>query len=886
MYEDASYYSSYVEPPAKHQSGTNAHRRKSLLMPLKVKSNANGDVVASVATEKMAVFAQRSPPQATLNRRAESFADFYHAAERVLGDPNGQTLRERTRVSHWSDVSLPQSCTEDQWSKRVEDDLLEARHNRYSQYQRQLESSLSYLDSLSFEASSTLQVLSKLSGSFKSVEARTIAFHKQCEDMITEERRSSALAGSLSENLQYYGFLEPITKRLNAPGAGSFVRSFEFSDMLARLDECLEYMQSHPSHREASMYKSRYRLLLTRGLTLIRVNFVSALREISHDITRRIADKQLNETTMSTLLYAKFRLGSSELKVTAQEIKKRALIPLGSEQDAEAEYQSLMNELYTNYSAIRGKLVLPLIWKKLNEAALAPSTSTDLVAFSRTALGYMRGICSDEFELWGEWFDGVDGLYDYLETLCEPLNDCLRPRIIHEADLLKLCELCTLIQTRYFRESDDDLDLPKNDDFDYSPLVLPILEDSQTRLVFRTQAILRDDIENFKPKPNDLCSPITSQPADGESGGTFGPVMSGKRGTIVDKPDPPGLLSQYEHAESLNSENALEDLPYGLDNEISFDDWYPTLRKAIWLLSRIYRLVNSAVFDDLAHQIVHHTTLSLTRGSQTIITMRGPKDQEAVLDSHLFLLKHFLILKQQIVAFDIEYVTADVSFDFSGVTNTFYELRERGGLFDPRNLWRLVGGVGSASGVASLLPRVVENMLDAKVELDTRLRGVITDFTTLLCQRFTAPIDEATKSKKNVNVADLVKQLQFRIETGLPKVRTKMSEWIEDDRTRETLIQAIQEQVVQAYEGFVETWQQGPGSNNGQGFRGRLKVTPNGKGREDEVWDSDTFADWCANAFRVGRSVNAAARPDWEAFDRMRESPLVSRGSSPSMLNV
>jgi len=55
-------------------------------------------------------------------------------------------------------------------------------------------------------------------------------------------------------------------------------------------------------------------------------------------------------------------------------------------------------------------------------------------------------------------------------------------------------------------------------------------------------------------------------------------------------------------------------------------------------------------------------------------------------------------------------MTGSISLDFSGVTSTFWELRGCGGLFSPRNLMRLVG--------RGLLPRVVENMLDAKVELD------------------------------------------------------------------------------------------------------------------------------------------------------------------------
>lgn len=55
------------------------------------------------------------------------------------------------------------------------------------------------------------------------------------------------LANELGQNLKYYAFLEPVTRRLNAPGAGNFVRSKEFSEMLSRLDDCLEYMASHVS---------------------------------------------------------------------------------------------------------------------------------------------------------------------------------------------------------------------------------------------------------------------------------------------------------------------------------------------------------------------------------------------------------------------------------------------------------------------------------------------------------------------------------------------------------------------------------------------------------------------------------------------------------------
>ena len=114
-------------------------------------------------------------------------------------------------------------------------------------YLEELRSTESYMETISFDTSKTIDILSSLSQAFKVVDTQTTAFQTQCEDLIVEQRRLETLADNIGENLQYYSFLEPITRKLNAPGAGNFVRGKEFSDMLARLDECLEYMGGHVS---------------------------------------------------------------------------------------------------------------------------------------------------------------------------------------------------------------------------------------------------------------------------------------------------------------------------------------------------------------------------------------------------------------------------------------------------------------------------------------------------------------------------------------------------------------------------------------------------------------------------------------------------------------
>ncbi|KAI9707661.1 MAG: Golgi transport complex subunit 3 [Candelina mexicana] len=842
MYEDA-WYNAFVpsSQPAAATLQTSKHRRReSLLKQPNESSQADtnraggiGDIVEEPESTRI------GPPAATVARRAKSYSDFYDV---VRAQIKSNIPTEKTAVGGAS--SIKSELEFGDWYHQIEDELLEASQEEYQSYQDQLCLFENHLDSLLASTNSTLDLLSSLAESFQTVEAQTTAFQAQCQGLLADQRRITDLADDLGENLQFYRYLEPITKRLNAPGAGNFVRGKEFSEMLANLDRCLEYTQAHPGHREAQTYRSRYRLLLTRALTLIRVHFVNSLKDIAVDVSKRIADRQLNDTTMSALLYAKFRVGASELKEVGQEIQKRAVTSFGAEPGAEAEYQSLMNELYQSYSSIRGRLVIPIVRKKIGDIAMAPSTANDLVAFARTSIGYIRGMCFDEYELWVEWFEDREALYEFLETLFEPVYDYLRPRIIHENQLIKLCELCTLLQTRYMSDQEEDPEPLEDNQLDFSLLVQPTLEDAQTRLVFRAQAVLRDEIENYRPKAEDLKYPPRMS-GDYKTGKSNRPATSGRKDSVAAPTTPMPQTPLVVDKDGDGDGNT--EPTWNLDTESTSKSWYPTLKKAIWLLSRIYRLVNSTVFDDLAHQIVHQTTLSLHLAASQINT------KATNLDAQLFLIKHLLILKQQIVAFDIEFVTSDVSFDFSGVTNTFWELRERGGLFNPRNLLRFVNG--------GLLPRVVENMLDAKAELDGRLRTVINEFTRNLAGRMTSAVGERPLSKGGADRSVAAKAVKEAIEKEVPLLRRKLNEYLDDFRTKETLVGAVQDQAVQNYETFYEKYS---AALNGNGkAAGR-----NGKGREEDIWDVDTFAEWTDGVFRVGRVSFRGADVDSRSISR------------------
>lgn len=543
------------------------------------------------------------PPSATIARRAQSYSDFHDAVvahtkrERKLQRKRSLENTLRFEESLQSDLDFAT------WYTTIDEELLEQSHEEYSLYQEQLQLSHQHLDAVLESTTSTLSLLDSLSESFRAVEEQTTAFQAQCESLISEQRRITGLASDIDENLRYYAYLEPMTRRLNAPGASNLVRDKDFPEMLANLDNCLEYMQEHPGQSEAPTYRSRYRLLLTRALTLIRVHFTNSLRTLAADVSQRIADKQLNDTTQSALLYAKFRVGAPELKHLGLEIQKRAVLAPGADAGGEAEYQSLVNELHQSYSATRGRLLFPIITRKMNEIAALDNAAGDLVTFARSAIGFVRGICLDEYDLWTDWFSGDGGLYEFLEAIFEPLYDHLRPKTIHETRILKLCELCTFIQTRFMEEEDDDDIMspidgrPQKKGLDFAPLIQPALEDAQTRLVFLALAVLRDDIENYKPKPEDLDYPATAKrasttttngkrvPLSGRKGPAEAQTPNPKTPTFVDEDDGASVFeSQFAHVDKQSTTS------------------YPTLRKAVWLLSRIYRLVNVG-HDSLSHHV-------------------------------------------------------------------------------------------------------------------------------------------------------------------------------------------------------------------------------------------------------------------------------------------
>jgi len=183
------------------------------------------------------------------------------------------------------------------------------------------------------------------------------------------------------------------------------------------------------------------------------------------------------------------------------------------------------------------------------------------------------------------------------------------------------------------------------------------------------------------------------------------------------------------------------------------------------------------VFDDLAHQVVHLCIASLFNASGMLAAKK-----KSQLDADLFLIKHLLILKEQVGAFDIEYVRPETEIDFSGVVHRFREFSKmESGLFSPTALRKVVQ-----------LPEVVENMLDAKEELDGKLRIAINSFTTTTAEAISSTLaGKSNADTKEEEIKAAAEKFREIAEKSLPSVQQKTEEYIGDARTTNILVNAV-----------------------------------------------------------------------------------------------
>ena len=499
---------------------------------------------------------------------------------------------------------------------------------------------ISLCDSTTSHITEIITNLERMKEGYDLVARETIASQETVKDQNQEQQNLFKLADNLTQHLHIFESLDPITRQLNAPGSDLVSRP-EFQTLLQQIDEAITFASANPTFRDAELYLLRFRQCMTRALTMMRSYFTSSIRSTTAEVSKMT----LNENTQTALLYAKFQVNAPRLKRAVIELEKRAT----------AEYSSFISDCWNAYFASRKRLVLPVITKRMAEIPTGIAINA-----ARTGLSFMRTLTSDESDLYYAHFDASDTpeLGAFFSTLWLPFVDVVRPRIIQETQLTMLCDICSLLKS-----ADTMLQHVK-----------PILEDTESRIIYIANSLAIRDIQHYHPQDSDLAYPANLS-------------------RILIKAD---------------SESAA-----------AFTGWYPPLYTTMWILSRIHTLVNPRVFNMLAHDISRHCIASLVSAHKLIKPHK---------DADLFLIKHLLILRDQLASFDVDQGPPDVNVDFSGVTGA---------------LWNLFSSATVRRPSASSF--LVENTMDARDELNARLRDAITRITESTAKKIMDDDNETTR---------------------------------------------------------------------------------------------------------------------------------------------
>lgn len=574
--------------------------------------------------------------------------------------------------------------------------------------------------------------------------------------------------------------LTDVTKKLNNLNLKFLSRKKENVVSIAnKLFESLDFLEQHTTFKDYENYKFKFKQQLVKLCdTLVKYLIQIFLQNAINDVSANLA--KLNESSNAqsareTLLYNKFAMNCNDFSFF-QNIILNSFVKYGSTKFFTKDLQRCMEQTYNNYFEMREKLLKQYIWLQVDAIVLNDKDNGSLMKFIQDNILYFSSLFEKELEIFNKFFnqdfDGkTDVLNEWFMSLCEPFYDSCRIRVIRESNISLLCDCVTLLSKYYeFEDGSQEYEIQFKH-IKFNKIFEPIIQDIQSRLIFKSQLYVEKNIINYKPSSTEFQ--IT--------GGKQSLAQLRKKNLIND--DNAELLNQY-----------LETLLV-FNTEVNHSYYLPML-KSLALLSKLYQMISSTIFDELAHQIVHDGLVSMELAWQ--------KSGKPTLDKTLVYLSNLLFFKDQIQNFDIQYVSTETYIDFSGVNGLWSLLNSTiektsqppqiPSRFDREN-GTLSNTLTSLAN--NFMPKVVNNMLDARTELIVELRNVINLFTQLSTDLITKNLfnKESREADEVGNSSNLVQS----VEEEIPRIFKEISLHFNDETVISQLMQSVKENLIAEY---------------------------------------------------------------------------------------
>ncbi|WVZ65610.1 hypothetical protein U9M48_014942 [Paspalum notatum var. saurae] len=655
------------------------------------------------------------------------------------------------------------------WFAELESAMKSETEEKYRLYENTLEERVNTCDGILKQVDDTLNLFEELQSLHSSVATKTKTLHDACDQLLVEKQRLIEFAEALRSRLNYFDELENVSSSFYSQNMN--IGNEQFLPLLKRLDDCISYVESNPQYAESAVYLVKFRQLQSRALGMIRSHVLSILKGASSQVQAAIrsSDSSKNivtEGVEASLIYVRFKAAASELKPMLSEIESRS---------SRKEYAQILSECHSLFCEQRLYLIRGMVQQRISEFARTEA----LPSLTRSGCAYLMELallaCQFEHQLFAHFFPSsaadVSSMAPLMDPLCTHLYDTLRPRLIYEGNIDSLCELVDILKVEVLGEQ---LSRRGESVAGLRPILQRILADVHERLAFCARTHIREEIANFRPSDEDL--------------------------------DYPGKLERSVDTSS----SAIVG-----DNSDTYVTWYRPLEKTVSCLSKLYRGLEPSVFTGLAQEAVEVCSTSLLSASKAISKKAAP------MDGQLFLIKHILILREQIAPFDIEFSVTHKELDFSHLLDHLRRiLRGQVSLFD----WSR-----STSLARTFSPRVLENQIDARKELEKSLKATCEEFimsiTKLVVDPMLSFVTKVTAVKVALSsgsqgqkldsvlakplkdqafaspdkVAELVQKVSTAIQQDLPNVMAKMRLYLQNPSTRMILFKPIKTNIVEAH---------------------------------------------------------------------------------------
>lgn len=782
------------------------------------------DPVEREARERLSLWEHRPEPRAPLTeRQSDSVLELRSAAE-SLPVPSELPIEDLCNLTSRSltvslSAAVPESTEEIlmkgfttlgmqherietaqqffSWFAELQSQMDQDEGSKFREMRDYLSGFQEQCDAILNDVNSALQHLQSLQNQYLFVSTKTGTLHEACEQLLKEQSELVDLAESIQQKLSYFNELETINTKLNSTTLS--VNSEGFIPMLAKLDDCIMYISSHPNFKDYPVFLTKFKQCLSRAMHLMKTYTVNTLHNLTSQLIKRDPLAAPNSDNAFTLFYVKFRAAAPKVSTLIEQIEQRC--------EKITEYQQLLSEIHNCYLDQRESLLSPSITSTI--ADMTSQNNRDHCALVRSGCAFMVHVCQDEHQLYNEFFTKTTPKLDeLLEKLCLSLYDVLRPLIIHVIHLETLSELCGILKTEML---EDHVQNNAEHLCAFEGVVKQMLEDVQERLVYRTHIYIQTDIIGYKPAPGDLAYPeklemmeqiaqsLKDEQKKVSSDASFSDVK-------LEDPDANNLIKS-------GSSDSLGPKPQTISPADLHGMWYPTVRRTLVCLSKLYRCIDRAVFQGLSQEALSACIQSLLLASDLITK------NKAQIDGQLFLIKHLLILREQIAPFHTEFTIKEISLDLKKTKDAAFKI------LNPRTVTRFFRLNSNNALLEFLLqgtPEIKEHYFDSKKDVDRNLKSACEQFIQQQTRTFSEQLEDfmtkVTALKTMVSqggpkyslsqqpwaqpakISDIVSSTYKTIKTKLPLTLRSMSLYLANKDTEFILFKPVRNNIQQVFQ--------------------------------------------------------------------------------------